>query len=315
MQAHGGDLPFPSLFQTHRLWGWGSGGWSPWQLRQAESERARHQAGGQEGVAPGGPRMTEPPCPALSLGGWGVCGGGPGGGAARPPAYLCHLSKPLFPLLLSVSPCLCVRPSVCPLSSLSLPNLALSVVRCLSGILCVSLFSFCLCAFFCLSLSLCFSLPVSPWMSPLVLYIFVVSLSLIILPPPRFPVFVPPPVSALPLHCLTPGGPLASAVGPLPSLFQERGEAGALQRWGCCPAGEGAGQKGGGGRSGPVGVKAQEREISPLRVPQPRGLAPLPTLPSAPRSPPPRPPGTPGSSDSNRGTYSLCDLGPVTSPL
>lgn len=190
-----------------------------------------------------------------------------------------HFSKPPSPLW----PCLLASPA-----GFCVPVLPTSLSPILSN-LCVILVSLPLGFRPCMSLDLCLLLsqlfvlyhPSGP-PSACLCYISKASIS---------------PSSCGPLlpHCLGSVGPLA-AFGPSLLLSKERrGESGASQRWGCL-LGEGAGQDGGGGRSGPVAAMAQERR----KKPQPGapglcvGLYSLLTLPSSPKPPLPRLPALTG---------------------
>lgn len=257
---------------THGLWGWGS--WGPrwwWQLQQAGAGWVGAQ-GTRQADKRRVARMTGPPSPALSPWGRGVCGGPPqtGPGPRRCcglPA--CHLSEPLFSLLFSVSLHLCVHLSVYILPCHSIV-LCHSLPFCNS--VCLSLFSFCLC--FSLPVpgsslivhhSLCLSVSPSPHLSlPLPvskpLFFHLISLSLSVSPS------VPAPPSPQPQPRWAPG-----LLWAPPFSIPRRGGNWGVTEVGLLP-GEGAGQEGGGGRLGPVGIMAQEREIR----------APLPTLLSAP---------------------------------
>lgn len=229
------------------------------------------------------------------------------------PACLCHLFKLPFSLIFSVSPQFCVPLSVyiLPCHSESL-FVIYSLPFCNSA--CVSFFSFCPCA--CLSLSSSAFLSQSRS----------VGLSFFIFPCASLPASFPSSLTfSLPLS-LNPSSstssPSLSVSPPVPTTTSPQPEPrwapGLLWappfsiprrggNWGGTEVGlllgEGAGQEGGGGRSGPVGVKAQGRGIR----------APLMTLHSL--LPPPSLPETPGSSDSSPDTYLLCDLGPMTSQI
>lgn len=199
--------------------------------------------------------MTGPPSPALLPWGRGVYGGptqtgsGPGR-RCHLPSRLCHLSKPLSSprsgFLRPVCPPACLHPArLHPALSLCLSPLLSGR---LSGILRAWRFSVSVPS--CLPLSLFASIRLSshlPSHPPSVC----LSLSL----PLSLNPLLPHLLLGLPLppHSSSPGGPLASC-GPLPSPFQGKGELG-HPRGGVLP-GTGAGQEGGGGRSGPVGVKA-----------------------------------------------------------
>ena len=173
--------------------------------------------------------------------------------------------------------------------------------------LCKSLSFFSLPLWACAFLSLCLSVSVSLSVSPCMTILTIVLCVSPSLPPytsfslSPLHLSFPVPLSLLslllPPHSPSPDGPLASS-GPSLLHSKERGNWGVTEV-GPLPA-EGAGREGGGGRLGPVGVEAQERESALCKASAPSiplGLCfchpPSPLLPSAPlsclRPYPPRP--------------------------
>lgn len=176
--------------------------------------------------------------------------------------------------------------AVSPLSHI-LPGLSVShLCRLLPSCNSVAIFLFaslCLCLSVFLSLYLCVSLSLSLQDSFNSLSFFVslsVSASLHLVLPGSVSLLLSLPFRP---QSPSPGGPLASS-GPSLLHSKEGGNWGVTEV-GLLPA-EGAGQKGGGGRLGPVGVKAQERESALCKAPAPRAplgfhfWPPLPPLPS-----------------------------------
>lgn len=152
--------------------------------------------------------------------------------------------------------------------------------------------------------------PPSLCTSPVILSIFLCA-SVSSLPPsipvlPSLPTSMSKSLSVLLLSqsvCL-----LSLLLPPAPSFTVPRSGMGGLRHHTGGAAARWRGrQEGGGGRLGPVGFQAQEREVRPGPAPPPlrgllRGFTSLPTL-------------LPGSSGASCGPYSLCDLGPMTSGI